>query len=158
MRNHLPLSNNGAPPSANGELTAIRRELRAIRRLLARQVAPVQVTINQPPLTINQPPPVPLPPSGQPKPFVPTLLQRDILRALQDKALRTDALAAACDVDRRQLFRPGGLPELRERGLVGHHRKVGFYSTGAPPPGIEEWDVAGFGAPGSAGPCLPANV
>lgn len=67
--------------------------------------------------------------------FVPNAFQTAILDALEGKALRTDALAAKVG-DRSRLFsKPrGGLPELKEHGLVGHHDRLGFYRVDAPPP------------------------
>jgi hypothetical protein len=66
--------------------------------------------------------------------FVPTPFQRGILDALNGKALRTDPLGKKVG-NRRKLFNdPGGLPELQEEGLVGHHPRIGFYSTANPPP------------------------
>lgn len=67
-------------------------------------------------------------------PFVPTAYQRALLRVLAGTALRTDALAGASGGDRRRLFRPGGLTELRARGLVGHHDRLGYYRPDDPPP------------------------
>ena len=61
--------------------------------------------------------------------FVPTPFQKGILDALDGKALRTDSLGNKVG-DRRRLFKQGGLKELRERGLVGHHDRLGYYSPG----------------------------
>lgn len=63
--------------------------------------------------------------------------QRGILQALQGRALRTDALAAEVG-DRSRLFRPGGLAELRDRGLVDHHPRLGYYRPDALPPELTE--------------------
>jgi hypothetical protein len=63
-----------------------------------------------------------------------TDLQERILDALAGKALRTDALAHKADCDRGQMFRKGGLKELRECGLVAHHKDHGFYRPDDPPP------------------------
>lgn len=85
------------------------------------------------------PAPAPVTPSG-PGPaaedvWVPTDAQACILEALDGKALRSDALAHRADVDRRTLFRrPGGLQELRDRGLVEHHDRLGYYRPDCPPP------------------------
>jgi hypothetical protein len=69
-----------------------------------------------------------------PAAFVLTPFQQDILDALDGKALRTDALGHAVG-DRSRLFRrPGGIHELRERGFVHHHHRLGFYRPDAPPP------------------------
>lgn len=85
--------------------------------------------------------PTPTPPTPRyvctpaPPPFVPTGTQEDVLAALAGKALRTDALAAKADVNRRTLFRQrGGLPELREHGLVDWHPRLGYFRPDALPP------------------------
>jgi len=70
------------------------------------------------------------------EPFIPTPFQRGILKALDGKALRTDALAAVVG-DRSRLFRRGGLNELRDRGMVANHPAIGFYRPDAPPPELE---------------------
>lgn len=75
-------------------------------------------------------------PPQEVKPFVPNDFQKGILAALQNKALRTEALGNAVG-DRRRLFRdPGGLPELQEAGLVASHPRLGYYRPDAPPVGI----------------------
>jgi hypothetical protein len=43
-------------------------------------------------------------------------------------------LAKRLKSDKKRLYRPGGLTELREQGLVRHHPKIGFFSPHAPPP------------------------
>lgn len=68
--------------------------------------------------------------------FIPTPFQRGILAALNGQALRTDALGAAVG-DRSRLYKRGGLKELRDRGLVAHHVRLGFYRPDALPPGLE---------------------
>jgi hypothetical protein len=70
--------------------------------------------------------------------WVPTAMQKGILRALEGKALRTDALATAVGCDRRRLYETGGIKELQERDLVGHHERLGHYSTANPPPELAE--------------------
>ncbi len=70
-------------------------------------------------------------------PFVLTPFQQAILDALEGKALRTDALGAAVG-DRSRLFKPHGLKELRERGLVDHHDRLGYCRPDAPPPELDE--------------------
>jgi hypothetical protein len=65
--------------------------------------------------------------------FSPGEFQVAILTALEGKALRTDALAAATKEDRTKLFRKGGLKELQEAGLVKHHESYGYYRPDAPP-------------------------
>jgi len=70
--------------------------------------------------------------------FVPTAFQLAILDALDGRALRTDALGAEVG-DRGRLFRrPGGLPELREQGLVDNHPRLGYYRPDAPPPPLAD--------------------
>ncbi len=63
-----------------------------------------------------------------------TDLQERILDALAGKALRTDALAHKVECDRGQIFRKGGLKELRACGLVAHDEAVGYYRPDDPPP------------------------
>lgn len=74
--------------------------------------------------------------------FVPTPFQQDILDALEGKGLRTDALAAKVG-DRSRLFRPEGLPELRQHGRVDHHPRVGYFRPDAPPPCLRPRDPPG---------------
>ena len=68
--------------------------------------------------------------------FVPSLLQKAILKALDGKALPTKALAIACKCDEPELFKPGGIKELMapEVNLVAHKETVGYYRPDAPPP------------------------
>lgn len=70
--------------------------------------------------------------ASQQEPFVLTVFQRAILEALEGRALRTRALGAAVG-DESRLYKPGGLKELREHGLVKHHSRLGFYRVDAPP-------------------------
>lgn len=72
-----------------------------------------------------------------PENFVPTATQDAILDALAGKALRTDALAARVDCDRRTLFKPNGIKELVQAGWVRHHRRLGYYRPDDPPPELE---------------------
>ncbi len=72
------------------------------------------------------------------EPFVPSPLQNAILEALDGKALRTDALAAAADCERRRLFRAGGLKELQDQGLVRNHPRLGYYRPDSPPDEIPD--------------------
>lgn len=72
----------------------------------------------------------------EPEPFVPNEFQRQILEALDGKALRTDALAGAVG-NRRRLFKhPGGISELIEEGLVANHPRCGYYRPDRAPPEI----------------------
>ncbi len=67
-------------------------------------------------------------------PFVPTPLQHAILKALQHQALKKDPLAAkVCAGDASRLYKPGGIKELRDEGMVDHKHGVGFYRPDAPP-------------------------
>lgn len=75
-------------------------------------------------------------PPVEPEPFVPNEFQRQILEALDGKALRTDALAGAVG-NRRRLFKhPGGVSELIEEGLLANHPRLGYYRTDNPPPDV----------------------
>ncbi len=149
--------------SASGQpaAAAVARELRRLRRRvrrLARRVGRLERG-GQPPViihnTIAPPGRVPDRPDGpdgragakeappgrapptEPPPappdFVPTAFQEAVLAALEGRALRNDALAREVG-ERSRLFRhPGGLRELRERGWVAHHPRMGFYRPDAPP-------------------------
>ena len=65
--------------------------------------------------------------------FVPSPFQEAILEALDGKALKTQALGAAAG-DKSRLYKPHGLQELRDRGMVEHHDRLGFWRPDAPPP------------------------
>ena len=69
------------------------------------------------------------------EPWVPTPFQTAILNALEGKALKTDALGNATG-DRRRLFKPGGIKELKTLAKVRHHRRLGYYRPDAPPPAL----------------------
>lgn len=77
------------------------------------------------------------PPEDDYRPFVPSPFQKAILEALEGKALRTDALGAAVG-DRGRLYKTNGLKELLERGIVEHHKRLGYYRPDAPPPELQE--------------------
>jgi hypothetical protein len=146
---------NGTAPCLNGydydhgdtqaaALDALRRDLRRLVRLvrrLARRRPPtigrIEHIAHVGRLVVGRPPVRPKP-RGPLPPFTPTGLQQDILRALDGKALRTDALAHKADCDRGQMFRKGGLKELRERGLVAHCKELGFYRPDRPPCELNE--------------------
>jgi hypothetical protein len=66
--------------------------------------------------------------------FTPSDYQLRLLTVLEGRALRTDALAQATREDRTKLFRPGGLKELQEAGLVRHVKEYGYYRPDCPPP------------------------
>ena len=84
---------------------------------------------------VNEGPPPQEPEEDDWQPFQPTAFQKGILKALDGKAMRTDALGAAVG-DRSRLFRKGGLNELKDRGLVEHNSSIGYYRPDAPPPGL----------------------
>jgi hypothetical protein len=72
------------------------------------------------------------------QPFIPTAFQKAILKALEGKALRARALGAAVGESASWLYRPGGMTELRERGLVEQHERLGYYRPDAPPPELAD--------------------
>lgn len=65
--------------------------------------------------------------------FILTPVQEAILDALDAKALRTDALAAKVGGRSRLFDKKAGLQELRDRELVKHHSRLGFYRPDSPP-------------------------
>ncbi len=73
------------------------------------------------------------------KPFVPTPFQKAILKALEGKAMHTRALGIAVG-DKGRLYKPGGIKELEERGLVEQHDRLGYYRPDVPPPEILQAD------------------
>lgn len=77
--------------------------------------------------------------------FNPSEFQADLLAALEGCALRTDALAAKADCDRRRLFRPGGLKDLQAAGWVAHDPAAGYFRPDVPPEGLRgrERDTGG---------------
>jgi hypothetical protein len=97
----------------------------------------VQVEIVPGESTAEPPPAEPAsePPPAEPSPgeaWVPTLLQRQVLAALEGDALRADELGAVTG-DRRGLFQAGGLRELQDRGLVRKDPRLGYYRPDLPP-------------------------
>jgi hypothetical protein len=66
--------------------------------------------------------------------FVPTPLQGKILEALTKTIMQTKDLAKACKCDGPRLFKPGGVKELMDVGLVAHRNGVGYYRPDKPPP------------------------
>jgi hypothetical protein len=68
--------------------------------------------------------------------FTPTPFQEAILEALDGKAMRTQQLGAAVG-DKSRLYKPGGLKELRDHGLVDHNDRLGHFRPDAPPPELE---------------------
>lgn len=79
------------------------------------------------------------PPARSPAPsrFVPTPFRKGILQALTGQALRTDDLANKVGSRRKLFIHPGGLRELQELGLVGHHKRLGYYRPDALPPALK---------------------
>jgi len=73
--------------------------------------------------------------SVAPELFVPTPLQERILAALDGRALQTKALAKASACEETKLFKPGGVSELKEVGLVAHKDGVGYFRPDKPPAG-----------------------
>jgi len=74
-----------------------------------------------------------------PAPFVPTPIQSAILEALNGKALKVEALVDAIGYEPQRLYKPGkdkpgGIHELKARGLVVHKHGVGYFRPDAPPP------------------------
>lgn len=73
-----------------------------------------------------------------PPDFIPTDFQKDLVKSLKGRALRTDGIAVALDCVRSRIFAdPGGIGELIDRGLVQHHKRLGYYRSDAPPPDLE---------------------
>lgn len=66
-------------------------------------------------------------------PFVPNPFQRGVLKVLEGRAMRTDQLGDAVG-NRNRLFKPGGLKELRDAGMVNSHPQLGYFRPDAPPP------------------------
>jgi len=81
--------------------------------------------------------------SGVEQQFVPRPPQKLILKALEWKALKTDALAKVVK-DRRSLFNrgktPGYLTELKKFGLVENHPRLGYFRPDMPPPELRDLD------------------
>jgi hypothetical protein len=78
------------------------------------------------------------PSAGAATPFIASELQERILAALEGKALTLDALVARLDIDRSTLYRDG-IKELRARGLIANHRRLGgYYRRDALPPKYAE--------------------
>ncbi len=67
--------------------------------------------------------------------FVPNDFQRDILKALEGRALNKQALAnEVCNGEGSRLYRRGGIKELKAAGKVCHKPRLGYYRPDAPPP------------------------
>lgn len=71
---------------------------------------------------------------GDAEPFVCTDLQLAILEALDEKAMKVQELAdAVAGGVTSRLYKPGGLTELRDAGLVKKKPGVGYYRPDALP-------------------------
>ncbi len=67
--------------------------------------------------------------------FVPNDFQREILNALDGRALKKQALAIeVCAGEGSRLYRPGGIKELMNGGHVVNKRRLGYYRPDRPPP------------------------
>lgn len=67
-------------------------------------------------------------------PFVTTDFQQSILDALKGVALMKDKLAqTVCDGDGSRLYKPNGIKELMEEGLVVRKDGLGYYRPDCPP-------------------------
>lgn len=76
-----------------------------------------------------------------------TPLQRNILKVLEGKALKKEALAdAVCGgvESSRILYRAGGIKELMELGQVENKRGVGYWSCLSPPLDLREFLIPDF--------------
>lgn len=62
-----------------------------------------------------------------------TPLQKEILKALDRRALKKEDLADRLKIDPARLYRPGGIKELIAQALVAHKRMVGYYRPDRPP-------------------------
>jgi hypothetical protein len=63
-----------------------------------------------------------------------TPMQRAIMKALDGRALKADALAKeVAGGDRRRLYKKGGIKELRENDRVVNKRPLGYYRPDRPP-------------------------
>lgn len=105
-------------------------------------LAPVEVIVV---LSSGQRARLPVPPAvpavAAPKaaePFVPNVIQRAVLDALDGKAMTSTKLGDLVGDKRRLFKKPGGLEELRAEGLVEHHSRLGYYRPDSPPPELEE--------------------
>jgi hypothetical protein len=73
------------------------------------------------------------------KPFVPDIIQKEILKALDGKAMRTTKLGEIVgDVSRLYKPRSRGIKELERRGLVAYHSNLGYYRPDRPPKELSE--------------------
>lgn len=69
-----------------------------------------------------------------PTSFVPNEFQREILTALQGRALKVEALAIkVCGGDKSRLYKPGGIKELKDAGLVDKKPRLGYFRPDSPP-------------------------
>ncbi|HOP78675.1 MAG TPA: hypothetical protein PLD05_14385 [Thermogutta sp.] len=72
-------------------------------------------------------------PQQEKQPLVLTALQKEILKALDRRALKKEDLADRLKIDPARLYRPGGIKELIAQALVAHKWMVGYYRPDRPP-------------------------
>jgi hypothetical protein len=82
-----------------------------------------------------------LQPDVEPPQLILSALQVQILKVLEGKGLRTEALANACGVDKNKFYRKSAvgikpLQELKDAGLVTLDEKIGYYRKDAAPPAV----------------------
>ena len=72
------------------------------------------------------------------KAYIPlTPLQMKILEALKERTMKKNGLADMLTArEGRRLYKPGGIMELMDKGLVANKPGIGYYSVEFPPP---EW-------------------
>lgn len=80
---------------------------------------------------------VPPTPPKQEK-FVPSVLQKAILKALEGGAMRTADFERIKGLGNNIFKKNGGISELQSMGLVGHHKRLGFYLVESPPPELRD--------------------
>jgi len=73
--------------------------------------------------------------------FIPGDLQELILEALDGVAMKTGDLKRSLPSKARLFQKPGGIQELRDKGLVKHHQRLGYYRPDAPPEVLAKKDA-----------------
>ena len=67
--------------------------------------------------------------------LVPTVFQREILKALEGRALTKQKLSLeVCGGDGSRLYKKNGIKELMDTGLVSNKRGLGYFRPDKPPP------------------------
>ena len=64
--------------------------------------------------------------------------QKSIMERLSGRAMRTRALAKELHIDQPSLYKRDGIKELKDKGLVKLHSKIGYYRPDAPPPELSD--------------------